>query len=85
MPASIFGIYDRGLLRPGMAADIFAFDPATIALEKPRQVNDLPEGAPRYVQGARGIHFSVVNGALLMQNGSHTGVYPGRVLRSQAL
>jgi hypothetical protein len=47
-------------------------------------VNDLPEGASRYVQGARGIHYSIVNGSLLMQKGSHTGAYPGRVLRSQA-
>lgn len=82
MPASIFGIADRGLLRPGMAADIFVFDPAAIGLEKPRQVNDLPEGAPRYVQGARGIHYSIVNGSVLMQNGAHTGAYPGKVLRS---
>ena len=84
MPASIFGIRDRGLLRPGMAADIFVFDPAAIDLEKPRQVNDLPEGAPRYVQGARGIRYSIVNGTLLMQDGAHTGAYPGKVLRSQA-
>ena len=82
MPASIFGIADRGLLRPGMAADIFVFDPAAIGLEKPRQVNDLPEGGPRYVQGARGIHYSIVNGSVLMQNGAHTGAYPGKVLRS---
>jgi N-acyl-D-aspartate/D-glutamate deacylase len=84
MPASIFGIRDRGLLRPGMAADVFVFDPATIDLEKPRQVNDLPEGAPRYVQSARGIHYSIVNGSVLMRDGSHTGAYPGQVLRSQA-
>jgi len=82
MPASIFGIADRGLLRPGMAADIFVFDPAAIGLEKPRQVNDLPEGAPRFVQSARGIHYSIVNGSVLMQNGAHTGAYPGKVLRS---
>ena len=85
MPASIFGIHDRGLLRPGMAADMFVFDPATIDLEKPRKVNDLPEGAPRYVQGARGIHYSIVNGSVLMENGAHTGAYPGKVLRSEAL
>jgi N-acyl-D-aspartate/D-glutamate deacylase len=84
MPASIFGIRDRGLLRPGMAADMFVFDPATIDLEKPRKVNDLPEGASRYVQGARGIHYSIVNGAVLMEGGAHTGTYPGTVLRSQA-
>jgi N-acyl-D-aspartate/D-glutamate deacylase len=84
MPASIFGIGDRGLLRPGMAADMFVFDPATIDLEAPRKVNDLPEGAPRYVQGARGIHYSIVNGSVLMEKGAHTGAYPGKVLRSQA-
>jgi N-acyl-D-aspartate/D-glutamate deacylase len=85
MPASIFGIHDRGLLRPGMAADMFVFDPATIDLEKPRKVSDLPEGAPRFVQGARGIHYSIVNGSVLMANGAHTGAYPGKVLRSEAL
>jgi N-acyl-D-aspartate/D-glutamate deacylase len=85
MPASIFGIHDRGLLRPGLAADVFVFDPAAIDLEKPEQVNDLPEGAPRYIQHARGIHYSIVNGSVLMQNGSHTGDFPGKVLRSQAI
>jgi N-acyl-D-aspartate/D-glutamate deacylase len=85
MPASIFGIHDRGLLRPGMAADLFIFDPAAIALDKPRQVNDLPGGAPRYVQSSRGIYYTVVNGSILMNNNSHTGAYPGRVLRSQAV
>jgi N-acyl-D-amino-acid deacylase len=85
MPASIFGIHDRGLLWPGMAADIFVFDPATIDLEKPEQVNDLPEGAPRYIQHARGIHYTIVNGSVLMHNGSHTGAYPGKVLRSQSI
>jgi N-acyl-D-aspartate/D-glutamate deacylase len=84
MPASIFGLCDRGLLRPGMAADVFIFDPARIALEKPRQVNDLPEGAPRFVQSAQGIHWSIVNGSVLMRDGSHSGAYPGQVLRSQA-
>ena len=85
MPASIFGIHDRGLLRPGMAADILVFDPAAIDLEKPEQVNDLPEGAPRYIQHARGIHYTIVNGTVLMDNGSHTGAFPGKVLRSQAV
>jgi N-acyl-D-aspartate/D-glutamate deacylase len=85
MPASIFGIHDRGLLRPGMAADVFVFDPAAIDLEKPEQVNDLPGGAPRYIQHARGIHYTIVNGAVLMDSGSHTGAYPGKVLRSQSI
>ncbi len=82
LPASIFGIHDRGLLRRGMAADMFVFDPNTIDQTKPEQVNDLPEGAPRYIQGAKGIHYTIVNGSVLMKDGKHTGMYPGKVLRS---
>jgi N-acyl-D-aspartate/D-glutamate deacylase len=82
LPASIFGIHDRGLLRRGMAADMFVFDPDTIDQAKPEQVNDLPEGAPRYIQRAKGIHYTIVNGSVLMKNGKHTGMYPGKVLRS---
>ena len=82
LPASIFGIHDRGLLRRGMAADMFVFDPKTIDQTKPEQVHDLPQGAPRYIQGAKGIHYTIVNGSVLMKNGTHTGMYPGKVLRS---
>jgi N-acyl-D-amino-acid deacylase len=82
LPASIFGIHDRGLLRRGMAADIFVFDPAKIDLIEPQKVQDLPEGAARYIQRAKGIPYTIVNGSVLMKNGTHTGVYPGKVLRS---
>lgn len=82
MPASVFGFHDRGLLRPGMAADVFVFDPAAIDQEKPKQVNDLPEGAARFVQHARGVHYTIVNGKLLMSNGTHTGDFSGKVLRT---
>jgi N-acyl-D-aspartate/D-glutamate deacylase len=82
LPASVFGIHDRGLLRRGMAADMFVFDPDTIDQTKAEMVNDLPEGAPRYVQGAKGIHYTIVNGSVLMKDGKHTGMYPGKVLRS---
>ena len=60
----------------------FVFDPEKIDLAEPEKVADLPEGAPRYIQGAKGIHYTIVNGSVLMKNGAHTGVYPGRVLRS---
>jgi N-acyl-D-aspartate/D-glutamate deacylase len=82
LPASIFGIHDRGLLRRGMAADIFVFDPDRVDLTEPKKVTDLPEGAPRYVQGAKGIHYTIVNGSVLMEKGKHSGAYPGKVLRS---
>jgi len=82
LPASIFGIHDRGLLRRGLTADLFVFDPSTIDLAAPEKVTDLPEGAPRYIQRAKGVHYTIVNGSVLMKNGAHTGVYPGTVLRS---
>ena len=82
LPASIFAIHDRGLLRRGLAADIFVFDPAKINLAPAVKVTDLPEGAPRFTQGAKGIHYTIVNGKVLMDNGAHTGAYPGKVLRS---
>ncbi|MET0584563.1 MAG: amidohydrolase family protein [Candidatus Binatia bacterium] len=82
LPASLFGIHDRGLLRRGMAADVVVFDPEKIDLAEPEKVADLPEGAPRYIQRAKGIPYTIVNGSVLMKNGAHTGVYPGRVLRS---
>ena len=82
LPASIFGIHDRGLLRRGLAADVVVFDPEKIDLAEPEKVEDLPGGAPRYIQGAKGIHYTVVNGSVLMKDGAHTGVYPGRVLRN---
>jgi dihydroorotase/N-acyl-D-amino-acid deacylase len=65
-------ITDRGLLAAGMFADVVIFDPATIAdnatYEKPHQ---LPSGV-RYV---------IVNGAIVMKDGVHTGAKPGRALR----
>lgn len=82
LPASIFGIHNRGLLRCGLAADLFVFDPEKIDLADPEKVADLPEGAPRYIQRAKGVHYTIVNGSVLMKNGAHTGVYPGKVLRS---
>ncbi|MGH7817398.1 MAG: N-acyl-D-amino-acid deacylase family protein, partial [Candidatus Binatia bacterium] len=62
LPASLFGIHDRGLLRRGMAADVLVFDPAEIGLLPAEKVDDLPEGAPRYIQRAKGIHSTIVNG-----------------------
>jgi N-acyl-D-amino-acid deacylase len=45
-------------------------------------VHDLPGGEPRYVQHATGMHYTVVNGEVLMERGQHTGAFPGRVLSS---
>jgi N-acyl-D-aspartate/D-glutamate deacylase len=82
VPASLFGFFDRGLVRPGMAADLMVFDPATISPLEPGEAHDLPGGAKRRKQLAQGIEWTVVNGQVLMESGKHTGVYPGKVARS---
>jgi N-acyl-D-aspartate/D-glutamate deacylase len=84
MQAQIFGITDRGLLRPGMAADVVVFDPATVAPEEAELVRDLPGGAARLVQQASGIHLVLVNGETILEAGKLTGARPGQVLRGGA-
>jgi N-acyl-D-aspartate/D-glutamate deacylase len=81
VPATLWGFADRGLIREGMAADLVVFDPDTIGAEMPEVVDDLPAGARRLVQRARGIAATVVNGEILLRNGKHTGALPGRLLR----
>ncbi|HXZ89137.1 MAG TPA: amidohydrolase family protein [Candidatus Binataceae bacterium] len=82
-PARFFGIADRGLLRPGMAADITIFDFDTVGSpERPEIRRDLPGGGRRLVTQAEGVKYTIVNGQILYEGQRHTGVLPGRVLRS---
>jgi N-acyl-D-aspartate/D-glutamate deacylase len=73
-PAQITGLTDRGLLRPGMAADIVVFDPATVndkaTFEDPNQYS-------------AGFSYIIVNGTVVLDKGEHTGAKPGRVLRGR--
>ena len=80
--ASTFGLYDRGLLRPGMAADITMFDPATVKCGHETVVHDFPGGAWRIKESAEGIFGTVVNGQVLYEEGKYTGALPGKVLRN---
>jgi N-acyl-D-aspartate/D-glutamate deacylase len=82
VPASLFGLFDRGLVRPGMAADLMVFDPETIGPLEPGEAQDLPGGATRRKQLAQGIEWTVVNGQVLLEKSAHTGVYPGKVARN---
>ncbi len=79
--ATHWGFADRGLVREGLAADLLVFDPETIAPEMPEVVHDLPAGARRLVQRARGIAATVVNGEVVLRDGKPTGALPGRLLR----
>ena len=80
--ATMWGLHDRGLVREGMAADLVVFDADTIGARMPDVVHDLPAGAKRLKQTADGILNTVVNGEILLTNNEHSGVVPGRLLRS---
>ena len=70
--AAKLGIQDRGLLLPGFFADITVFDPI--------RVNDLATYS-NPLQYNEGICYVIVNGKLVLNEGEHTGVRSGRVLR----
>ncbi|MBM4260532.1 MAG: amidohydrolase family protein [Deltaproteobacteria bacterium] len=79
--ASLFGLGDRGLLRPKFAGDIVVFDPVTINTLEPEYVQDLPANETRMIQNATGIHYTVVNGAVAIDHGKPTQAHTGKVLR----
>ena len=81
VPASYWGLSERGLLRTGYAADVVVFDPERITPLLPEVVYDLPAGARRLKQKSTGILATVVNGEVLLRNNEHTGALPGQLLR----
>ena len=74
MPAQRFGLLDRGLLRPGMCADIVVFNPDTVmdraTYQDPHQ---FPEG----------IEYVLVNGKVAVDGGKYSPVLAGRTLRKK--
>ncbi|MEW6273417.1 MAG: amidohydrolase family protein [Thermodesulfobacteriota bacterium] len=82
VPAELFGIPRRGVLRDGFHADLVLFDPATIRDCETKLVHDLPGGGPRLVTRAEGIEAVVVNGVVTVERGELTGERAGQVLRA---
>lgn len=64
-------LFDRGVLRPGMWADVTVFNPLTIA-DKATYENPF--------QYATGIEYVLVNGTVVLDQGKHTGARPGAIL-----
>jgi N-acyl-D-aspartate/D-glutamate deacylase len=83
-PARFAGLQDRGVLAPGMKADINVIDFANLALERPKMVVDLPAGGRRLLQKARGYAATVKAGQITYRDGVATGALPGGLVRSQA-
>lgn len=73
-------IKDRGVLKPGNRADIVIFDPATIARDPQRWVDDLPGGGGRFTRSARGIDRVIVNGETLVDKGIYSDSRHGELV-----
>ncbi len=80
-PAEFFSFHDRGLLAPGMKADINIIDVDKLALKTPHIVDDLPGGGTRFIQDAEGIDATFVAGRLIYKKGTPTGALPGKLVR----
>jgi N-acyl-D-aspartate/D-glutamate deacylase len=80
--ADLFGIAGRGRLVEGAFADVNVIDLDALALPLPKVQRDFPLGASRYVQRATGYDATIVNGAVFMEHGEHTGALTGVTLRS---
>jgi N-acyl-D-amino-acid deacylase len=71
LPAAVFGMKDRGVIRESAAADIAIFDPARV---RDRATYLDPH------QLAEGMAYVIVNGAVVIDNGAFTSALPGKVL-----
>ena len=71
LPAQKFGLWDRGLVRPGLAADLVVFDPVSVL---DRATHADPEQAPA------GLPHVIVNGTFAVRDGRYTGARAGKVL-----
>ena len=80
-PAEMFGLNDRGVLKPGYLADINIIDFDNLQLEYPEMVYDLPEGGRRFIQRAKGYKMILKCGVPILVDDEVTGKTPGTVVR----
>jgi N-acyl-D-amino-acid deacylase len=81
-PAAVYGLRDRGVIEPGLRADLNVLDPIAVAPREMEVVHDLPAGAKRVLQRPDGFVATVVAGQVVQRGGVDTGARPGRVVRS---
>jgi N-acyl-D-aspartate/D-glutamate deacylase len=81
--AELYGLHDRGVLKPGFRADVNIIDHENLKLEMPEIVQDLPAGGSRFVQKAHGYDYTIVKGEVTIMDGELTGARPGRLIRGE--
>ena len=74
LPANIYNIKDRGVIKVGAYADIVLIDFPNLKIVGP------PEESRNYPEGIR---YVFVNGAMVVENGKHTRKRPGKILKKE--
>jgi N-acyl-D-aspartate/D-glutamate deacylase len=79
--AELYCLRDRGVLAPGMKADVNVIDLGALHIHAPEMAYDLPAGGRRLVQKIDGYRYTVQSGQVTYEDGEATGALPGRLLR----
>ena len=79
--AALYGLNDRGALKPGLKADVNTIDLDALRLHAPEMVFDLPAGGRRLIQRVDGYKHTVVTGEVTYEDGKPTGAMPGKLIR----
>ncbi|MES2632093.1 MAG: amidohydrolase family protein [Pseudomonadota bacterium] len=77
-------LVDRGVLAPGLRADINVIDPQRLQVGMPKLVRDLPAGGRRFLQKAEGYVGTWVDGVAVTREGEITQSRPGRLVRMRS-
>ena len=80
--AQLFGFDDRGLIAPGMKADVNVIDYDNLRLGELAIRQDLPAGGVRLMQGATGYIATLIDGVRTRDHDQDTGARPGRLIRA---
>jgi N-acyl-D-aspartate/D-glutamate deacylase len=81
--AEVYGLTDRGLVAPGMRADLNLIDFDGLSFDMPEMVYDLPANGRRLVQHATGYVATFCNGVQTVANDAFTGELPGQLIRAR--
>jgi N-acyl-D-aspartate/D-glutamate deacylase len=76
-----YGLYDRGVVAPGLKADLNVIDFDALDLGLPEMRHDFPAGGRRLYQAASGFVATIASGQLIYEHGKPTGALPGRLIR----
>jgi N-acyl-D-aspartate/D-glutamate deacylase len=79
--ARFYGMEDRGVLAPGMKADVNVIDFDQLHIHPPEMVYDLPADGRRLIQKVDGYRYTICSGEVIYEDAKPTGALPGKLVR----